>query len=314
MKLKKILLEFCNTCNYDCIFCRSIRDNKAVLKLKDFKDFDYYIQSADIIDITGYGEITTHPEFKQIIDTITKYNKKIQMSTNGSLLTDEIITALENSNISILNVSLNSLNKNNYSLLTGVNNLEKVLINVDKLFNSKLKNKKNFDNSDVYLQCSFVINKINFYEIKDFIDFGVKYNIHISLKDLTPAIKDYDKNLILEDNEENRNYLKDCIEYGKRLPGKFHYFNFDNRKENNGKSNNEENLSNIIKGCEYIDNIIAINHAGGVHACCWMPTVILGNVKEKSIDEIMNSEIYNDLRENIKKGTKKYCADCRRLG
>jgi MoaA/NifB/PqqE/SkfB family radical SAM enzyme len=314
MKLKKIMLELCNTCNYDCVFCRSGRDKKAILRLNDFKDFDYYIQAADNIDITGYGEITTHPDFKEIIETISKYNKKIQMSTNGSLLTDEIITILENSTLSILNISLNSLNKEIYHNLTG-GNLDIVLSNIDKLFTSKLKTDKLFDKSSRYLQCSFVINQLNFYEIKDFIDFGIKHDIDISLKDLTPAIKDYDPILIIEDNRENRSHINDCLEYGKRHPGKVHFFNIDNRsKENFGKLKNDNKISRIIQGCEYIDNIIAINHAGGVKACCWMPKTELGNVKENTLDEIMNSEIYNDLRENIRIGSKKYCSDCRRLG
>jgi len=309
MKLKKIFLEFIYTCNYECIFCRTGKyDPTKILLLKDFKNFESYIKIADLINITGTGEITLHPEFNEIIKIMTNHNKKIEFSTNGSLLTDEKIKTLEESNISILNVSLNSLDPEIYKKLTG-RDLSIVLRNLDKLFNSKLKDKKLFDKSKVYLQCSFVINGYNFHEIKNFINFGMKYNINIKLGDLTASITDYDPGLLLPDNQANRDFLNECIEYAKKQGCKFHPFKFEHRCN----KSNELKINEIIKGCEYIDNTIIIGATGTVKSCCWMPDVILGNVKTQTLDEIMNSDLYKDLRENIKAGSLKYCSKCRRL-
>lgn len=309
-KFKRILLAFAPFCNYDCVFCGlGVHDTSSALRIKDFKEFDSYIQAATIVNITGYGEITMHPDFEEIIKRITQHGRRIEISTNGSLLTENRIKLLEESSLYILNISLNSLDKDIYKELTKGGSLDIVLKNIDNICKSKIK--------DIfYLQCSFVINKKNFHEIKNFIDFGEKYNINIKLSDLTPCIKDYDPELVIEDNKKNRAYLEECNNYGEsKLGGKFHTFFFENRsKEHGGQGNNEEHLRAIIKGCEYIDNIVSIDVDGSVRACCWHPNTILGNVKDKSLDEIMNSDIYNDLRVNVKNGTFKYCKDCRRLG
>jgi MoaA/NifB/PqqE/SkfB family radical SAM enzyme len=307
LKLNKIILEFNNYCNYQCSFCRSGQGAEKILRLKDFKDFDYYIQSADMIDITGYGEITIHSDFEEIIKRITEYKKPIFFSTNGSMLTPHIIHVLEKSSLDVLNISINSLNPDIYRKLSGGHEIEPVLRNFVNVHRSKLRNIR-------HLQSSFVINKLNFHEIKDFIDFGLAYDIHIRFNDLTSTIKDYSPELILEDNEENRKYLKEWIVYSQKRHCRLNYFNFEHRNTKQNRTECKDILQGIIRGCEYIDKIIAINSDGSVKACCWTPDLNIGNVKENTLEEIMNGPIYNDLRENIKQGSFKYCENCRRLG
>jgi MoaA/NifB/PqqE/SkfB family radical SAM enzyme len=308
MNFKIIMIELCNTCNYHCMFCRTERnDQSKILRLKDFPDFERFIEMSEIINITGYGEVTFHPDFKEIIEILNKHNKKIDLITNGSLLTKDKIEILKKSNLNTLNISLNSIDHENYKLLSGGGNLDTVLNNLENVF--KMTNIH-------YLQCSFVITNINFKEIKNIIDFGVKHNINISLIDLVPELKNfYDKNLILEDNQENRDYLNECNEYAMRkLGNKYHTFDFKNRtKENGGMDNDEERLKETITGCDYIDRIVSIGYTGEVFPCCWSHT-ILGNVKENSLENILNGKIYTDLKENVKIGSKKYCSNCRRLG
>jgi MoaA/NifB/PqqE/SkfB family radical SAM enzyme len=309
-KFKMVFIEFVATCNYKCLFCRtSYMYMPSTIRLSEFKDFESLIDMADQVNISGYGELALSPDFNEIINILTKHNKKIELVTNASLLTDEKIKVLENSSLDILNISLNSLNPETYKKLTTYGNLEHILSNVNKILNSKIRNIR-------YLQCSFVINALNFKEIKNIIDFGAENNINIRLHDLVTSIKDYDPTLLFEDNEENRKYFEECNKYGfEKLGDKYHPFQFETRRRDGEFKTieNEQFLSDIIKGCDWIDRIFNIDFYGDVYSCCWSRCK-LGNIKQNTLEEIMNGEVYKDLKKNIKIGSSKYCSDCRRLG
>jgi len=309
MKFKNLVINLINTCNYKCLFCRTAMpfNPQYIIRLDQFKDFESYVQMTEAMCIGGYGEITLHPDFERLINILTKNKVKIEMLTNGSMLTDDKIKILENSSLDILNISVNSLDRDNYKKLMGIDNLEKVLNNIDKVCKSELKNIQ-------YLQCSFVINNINFHEIKNFIDFGLKYDINIRLTDLSANIKNYDPSLLLADIDENRKYLEECKEYAKQKNAKFYTFEFQIRGiENNGANDNKEELNKIIKSCDLINNTLTIDFLGNIFPCCWSHT-LFGNIRTNSLDEIMNSELYIDFVKHIQLGSKKYCRNCRRCG
>jgi len=296
----ELFLELTTTCNYRCIFCNNKNVEKRTILLSDIKGLDDMVNISSYVDITGYGEILTHPEFEQIINHFSLKNVPIRIVTNGSLLNEKNRNIIANSSISELVISINSLNKETYKKLTGVGDLEVVLENIDQLVKIYKKS----------LYFSFVINAYNFNEIPNFIDLGVKYKItEVSCLGLTPMLE-YNKDLILEANEENRNKLIEYRKYAKEKNMRLYAFNFDTQV---GTKERDENLSEKIKKCKWVYTKFFIEGDGQVGPCCWAQ-VRMGNIKEQSFDEIWNGEKYNELRECIKNGDLKYCSKCRMLG
>ncbi|MFH0806009.1 MAG: radical SAM protein [Patescibacteria group bacterium] len=317
---QNLCLDFTNVCNYRCIFCEASKYEPIVLRLADFKGIDDLIQRAFYLDITGYGEVTAHPDFSEIVKLLTKYNKKFSIVSNGSFL-NKHIELLANSSMYLLNISLNTLNPDTYKLLTGgkgdlnlvLNNIRDFYTYSDKIITT---GKERF-----IRQFSFVITAYNFKEMFNFIDFASQYvtdniRIRVVFRGLSPTLI-YSKDLIPEDNEEKRNYLRMVNTYAL---GKveFEGFNFDMSRVHRDKIEekstlSDEKLRKVVKGCQVLNNSLYIGSNGTVAACCWIKEP-LGNIKQNSIEEIRNGVIYKDLARCLKEGNLKYCINCRKEG
>jgi MoaA/NifB/PqqE/SkfB family radical SAM enzyme len=310
MNWGQIFLDFTNVCNYRCVFCNSYNYDKVVLRLKDFIDFDKLINSATIIDVTGYGELTTHPDFEEIVDRLTQISRKFSLVTNGSLLTEVKSQALLKSSIYLINFSINSLNEDTYRFLTGgMGNLSTTLNNIE-----------NFLSHDPSIMCQFffVINSHNFNELFNFVDYakgfsGKSTKIRLVLRGLTPTLK-YPEGFIVKDTEDNRMFLNKANKYACESGIELETFSFDMNRDEEGRVSGRVKLENIIRTCGVLDTAMFVGPTGNVLPCCWI-TDSMGNIKEESIESIWTGAIYNDLRNCIKMGDyNKYCKNCRREG
>jgi MoaA/NifB/PqqE/SkfB family radical SAM enzyme len=298
-KLEILFIEFTTKCNSHCIFCKT-PENQNAINLEDIKGYESLFDNVEMVDITGTGEITTHPKFKEILTYFKSKNLKVRMVTNGILL-DKYYDDVLNSSIYEMVISINSLNKENYKKMCGTDNFERVYKN--SLFMSK-----NFKGN---LRFSFVINKLNFDEIHTFINFGKQTKTHIACLGLTPTLQEfYPKEIILENNEENKLKLQKYKDYAKSSRISHFIFDFDTQA---GSEKRNVNLSESIKKCEWINKYMSIGVNGNVLPCCWNKKS-MGNILESSFDEIWNGKEYQELRELCRKGDTKYCLNCRKDG
>jgi len=108
-KFKKIYIEITNICNLNCRFCS--KDNKEKKEMTK-EEFEHVLK--EINDYTDYsylhvkGEPLLHSKFKEILDLCNKYNKQINITTNGILLKKRVNDIL-NSNVRQVNISLHSM-------------------------------------------------------------------------------------------------------------------------------------------------------------------------------------------------------------
>ena len=111
-KFKKIYIEITNICNLNCSFCPQDNVDKKEMSPEEFeqiiKKIDKY---TDYIYLHVKGEPLLHSKLNEIIEIAFKYNKKINITTNGVLLKQkkEYLT-----NIREINISLQSLINTNY--------------------------------------------------------------------------------------------------------------------------------------------------------------------------------------------------------
>ena len=114
-KFKKIYIEITNICNLACSFCS--RDNrvKASITVDKFEEVLKKINDyTDYVYLHVKGEPLLHNHLLEILDLCKKYNKQVNITTNGTLLKEKS-TILSHPAIRQINISLHSENdKDNY--------------------------------------------------------------------------------------------------------------------------------------------------------------------------------------------------------
>lgn len=166
MKFKKVYIEITNVCNLNCSFC--IKDNR-IRKSMSVYEFENILKKidgyTDYIYLHVKGEPLIHNNLDEILSLTSRYNKYVNITTNGVFLKDKVDILKKYNNIRQINISLHSENnKTNYveDIMEAVDKLKNIFIvyRFWALKNNKLDNKmleylekikeKYFINDDMY--------------------------------------------------------------------------------------------------------------------------------------------------------------------
>lgn len=115
MHFKKIYIEITNKCNLNCNFCSIDENIKKEMSLNEFE-----LVLKQINDYTDYvylhvkGEPLIYSKFKEILGLCKKYNKKVNITTNGTLLSKRVIDIVESNIVRQINISMQSLTNDKY--------------------------------------------------------------------------------------------------------------------------------------------------------------------------------------------------------
>lgn len=128
-KFKRIYIEITNCCNRSCSFCPKGVKEKRTMSLEEFEHILKEVSPyTDYLYLHVKGEPLLHPQFKEILHLCKKYNKKVNLTTNGTLLSKQVDTILSSNVVRQMNISLHHFkNEPNY-----INN---ILIATEKLLN-----------------------------------------------------------------------------------------------------------------------------------------------------------------------------------
>lgn len=112
-RFQKIYVEIINRCNMKCSFCKETNRAPMVMEIEKF---DYVISKiksyTNLIALHVKGEPLMHPNLKQILEVCKKYNMFVNITTNGTLLYENIEILKESPILRQINISLHSMNKN----------------------------------------------------------------------------------------------------------------------------------------------------------------------------------------------------------
>ncbi|MBE6138521.1 MAG: radical SAM protein [Firmicutes bacterium] len=130
-KFKKIYIEITNKCNLQCAFCSIDNKRKKEMSLEEFEQILIKINGyTDYIYLHVKGEPLIHSQFKDILLLCKKHNKKVNITTNGTLLNQRINDILETDIVRQINISMQSLTSDNY-LLQILNSANEILNKTD---------------------------------------------------------------------------------------------------------------------------------------------------------------------------------------
>ena len=149
-------------------------------------NFDLYKKIIDeannigvgAITLASRGEPTMHKKFLEMIEYVGKKNNifEIKINTNGTFLNENLCHGLFKNNVTQIVVSSDHYIKEDYERLRVGSNFEKVVKNVDMLFNIR---KKYFPESLTEIRISGVDNEKNLDRNK-FRDFWIQRSDHVS--------------------------------------------------------------------------------------------------------------------------------------
>lgn len=166
MKYPKIIrIQYGEFCNLNCLMCYQDHNSKSLIDndiLK--KNIDW--RQAEEIEFQG-GEILAMKNAKELYLWVTRQmNKKVNLVTNGMLITDEWAEYLVKGSRWI-RISVNAVTKKTHEIVNIGSNYEKVIDNIKKLIH--LKRQYNLDTRIIF---RFTIVPENIHEAADAIEFA----------------------------------------------------------------------------------------------------------------------------------------------
>jgi len=324
-----IVWNYTNLCNLRCKYCYQSAGKPAENELNFEEKIDLIKSMVDAnvsyLALSG-GEPIMGPRFWDVLSYASKY-LHTSIASNGTLLEDnKLVERLADCGAKNVFVSLDGATAESHEFIRGKGNFARTIRGIQNL----VKN----EHLRVGINC--VVTRRNFHEIQSIINLAIKLGVnsfsHYNFiptgrgsdgfsQDLTPEQREELMNLLydyhMKRNETGLNIISTSPTYARVIyqrsgggsTGLFHY-----------TADTAMSLSGIIKyagGCGAGRVYAAIQPEGTVSPCVFMPTVRIGNVREKKLIDIWReSELCAQLsdREHYHYYCKDYqyiCGGCR---
>lgn len=312
--VKKLYIEPSTRCNFACITC--IRNSWE----EEYADMDWVtfekilhstkgLPNLDTIFFGGFGESMMHPRIFDMLKRVKEIGLNVEMSTNGSFLNEDAINKLIDLEVDGIYVSFDSPEEEEFKEIRPGGDFKDVFSNVQNL--QRIKELRKVKKPELAIE--FVAMKKNFSRLPKLTRMAWELNAgkvivtnllpyHESMKDET--IYDLDDIVSMFDAEALAE-LKICA-----LRAQFSTMKLRTERE-----------------CKFVkDKTMSINFRGDVSPCyalmhaykCYiygrekhMYPCYLGNVRERSLQEIWLERGYMNFRETVEDYKFPSCADCK---
>jgi radical SAM protein with 4Fe4S-binding SPASM domain len=292
-QLTNLHIEITSKCNERCEHCYIPHDKKVNHIEKDlfYKILEQCKEMKVLhLTLTG-GEPMLHKNFSNFLKKCKEYNLSVNVLSNLTLLTDEIVEEMKSNYLLSVQVSLYSMDSKIHDAITQI----KGSFEITK--NAILKLKEN----NVPLQISCPIMKQNKNCYKDVLKWAKMNNFYVGCDYVIIARCDH-----TTQNLRSRLSINDIKEViNEKIVNEPKYLELM-QKESEMKRN--ITLDDIV--CSVCHSSICIAENGNVYPCAGWQGYVVGNVNETSLKEIWyNSEKVQYLRGLRKKDFFK-CIQC----
>jgi MoaA/NifB/PqqE/SkfB family radical SAM enzyme len=111
-KFKKIYIEITNRCNLSCSFCHQSRRPKGFMNPAEFEEILEKIRGCtDHLSLHVLGEPLLHPDLGVLLDSCHRHGFKVNLSTNGTLISPHHALLLSKPALRQINFSLHSFER-----------------------------------------------------------------------------------------------------------------------------------------------------------------------------------------------------------
>ena len=272
-KFHRVYIELTNQCGLSCDFCPTKELPSGVMSLDMFDDILSQVSVyTDEIACHVMGDPFTLSNLDKYLDLIAEHGLKALLTTSGYYCKKQASATLFHEAVKQINISLNSYNKNDTPL-----SLDQYLAPILQICKTKQEHSPDiFINLRVWNLDEQMSERIFNAELFDALssEFGVDLDIDKIYLDRPKSIRLGYKILLHFDT----------------------YFKWPSLLD----------ITTSDGTCQGLSSHIAILSSGVVVPCCldYAGVINLGNVREKSLDEILSS----DRVKNIKSGFHSSCA------
>ncbi len=306
-------LELTYRCNLNCPYCY-IGDerNKPEMSTQEWFDIIDQIPFYALVTIIG-GEVFLREDFMEIFARASKKTLgKVNLITNGILLSETIIDDLIKNNLLLLCVSLDGYGENHDINRNRAGIFDKIISNLE-LFNSKRKNRKPLVDIKTIVLENNLDDLVKLYKLckdMDFDFYSVSFKRNSNLKQ-NSILRDtfseefYNQEYPIEpyfDMEHFKEVYKEIESLEKTCKTKIRWapkFNptGDIKRIEKFFSLGNTPVSEIYSPCYYPFSNMIINPQGDVYPCL---SYKVGNVKGKKLIDAYNETKFRCFRKNLK--------------
>ncbi|MCO4781851.1 MAG: radical SAM protein [Candidatus Cloacimonetes bacterium] len=289
-------LEANNACNLDCTMCPR---NELNIQLKEM-DFEVYsntlykLRDLNIneIDIGGWGEITYHSRFFELIELAKELGFKVYFTSNGLLLNQKKLERLLEIGLDGITFSIDSAEKQTKDFTGHIN------VPVWKKLRLLLSLR---DPKKTHVKVNTLVQKANYHEViaisnsldKLKIDMHIIFGPNIS-RDIENLRVPYDTEYKLYESIEELRESKQWDMIVSTPLGRYHK---DKRRYH----------FMLGERCPQTWQNIYVNRSGYVTPCTLLPDWHIDKLENiTNIDQLWNHKRYKDFRRN----QKHYCDGC----
>lgn len=117
---KRIYIEITNVCNLSCDFCPKTKRKPEFMNIALFEKIIIQIKPyTDYVYFHILGEPLLHKNIDKFLDVCEKYNIKVNITTNGTLIKDTKEKIIYKKSLRLINFSLHSFEANNNDISMG---------------------------------------------------------------------------------------------------------------------------------------------------------------------------------------------------
>lgn len=295
---KRVIWEVTKFCNYHCKHCcasAEIIDTKDELKLDNFiKALDEMKEyGVEEIYFSG-GEPFSRKDILQILKKAVDNGIKCNISTNGSLITENIAKELKKLNINKVHISLDHYDKEKFNSFRGGEYFEPT-INAIRLLKD----------NNIYVRVGAVIWKENVKQIEEMIQYLINLNVDEVVFNWLIKVGRLTKN---EDVCVNISEFDSTINKIRELKKKYE----KDIKVSMHRSCKFEDSNQICPGGE---DFFYISPEGKLAPCSWIKkmdkdTISKNSLKEKSFLEIVKEDNFKKFNNMKNERKEKYKTGC----
>ncbi|MBI5965799.1 MAG: radical SAM protein [Chloroflexi bacterium] len=338
--LAKIYVEPTNLCNLDCVTCmRNVWGESAgTMSDETFERIFEGLQSMfplPTVFFGGYGEPLIHPKIVTWVQRIKALGARVELITNGILLTEERSLQFIRAGLDVLWVSLDGSSPESYADVRLGSSLPKVIDNLKTLSTIRYK-ATDIDNSKPNLGIAFVAMKSNIADLPEVLRMGISLGAkQFSISNVLAHTPELHEQVL---------YKRTIFNNAARLNTSFPHINLARMDWNDltkdvlaeiyGRKYQLEvagyEVNRAVDSCPFIEQgSTAIRWDGSVCPCLPLlhtnqnyfekrlrhsKAYAVGNVLERNLLDIWNDKEYSNLRERVQRFDFSPCTFCNGCG
>lgn len=279
-QLTNVHIEITSRCNERCVHCYIPGNSRNLeIELSKFEDVLRQCRKMNVLHLTiSGGEPMLHKSLIEILRLCREYEFSVNLLSNLTLLTSEILAELKANYLLGVQVSLYSMNSGIHDEITGVKgSFEKTKSAILRLIEN-----------DVPLQIACPIMKNNKACYQDVVDWAKKLNVnagtdYVVLARYNHSTENLSCRLSIEEVEE---VIREMV----RKDAK-------HLKQIEDEALKKKDVSVEDNVCSVCHSSICINERGNVYPCAGWQDYVVGNVNSMSLEDIwLHSERIEYLR------------------